>query len=469
MKQEFGLIGLGVMGKSLSRNLASKNIRLSLYNRFVAGSEEQVATRFVAQFQLHDALGFEDLTDFVQSLARPRKIFLMIDAGKAIDATIESLIPLLEADDIVMDGGNSHYLDTQRRGEWLAKNDILFIGTGVSGGEEGALKGPSIMPGGSEKAYQHVAPYLEAIAAKDANGLPCCHFIGKGGAGHFVKMVHNGIEYAEMQLLAEVYSLLREANGFSPEHISTLLNEWNEGALKSYLLEITAAILMYRENGELLLDNILDEAGNKGTGSWTTIAACELGVPIPTITASLFARYTSSMKKERVAAATMYAPFSSASPSLFEVETLKNAYQLARISNHQQGIHLISEASKRYDWQIDLASLARIWTNGCIIRSALMERFIPLLDLNKSLLLQPEIMAQVQADLPALNKIVALASQTSLPIPCLESAATYLKAYLQRDASANLIQAQRDYFGAHTYKLKNDAEGKKRHTNWVKS
>jgi 6-phosphogluconate dehydrogenase len=468
MTQEFGLIGLGVMGKSLSRNLASKGVRLSLFNRFVAGSEEQVAQKFITQFDLHTALGFEALPDFVQSLEVPRKIFLMIDAGKAIDTTLEMLVPLLDAGDIVLDGGNSHYLDTERRGAFLEKNKILYIGTGVSGGEEGALKGPSIMPGGSKEAYSCVAPYLEAIAAKDVNGKPCCAFIGKGGAGHFVKMVHNGIEYAEMQLLAEVYSLLREINGSAPAQIADLLETWNKGASKSYLLEITVAILRYQKNGVFLLDEILDEAGNKGTGSWTTITACELGVPIPTITAALFARYTSSMKKERVQAAALYASLLVEKNTPIEASVLEKAYQLARISNHHQGIHLIAEAARRYDWQIDIPSLARIWTNGCIIRSALMEQLKTVLEVEKPILQHPFIVATVQQDMPDLANVLSQVSTTSIPVPCLESAHTYLKSYLQANASANLIQAQRDYFGAHTYQLKGDATGQKQHTDWLK-
>ena len=307
MKKQLGLIGLGVMGKSLSRNFADKGVQLSLYNRFVKDIEENVAVNFIKSHdELSNALGFEELDKFVASLESPRKIFLMISAGSAVDSTIENLIPLLDKGDLIIDGGNSHYKLTQARNDKLANHGIYFIGTGVSGGEEGALKGPSIMPGGEKEAYALIQNELESIAAKDKNGHACCGHIGRGGAGHFVKMVHNGIEYAEMQLIAETYGILKNSAKMSNGEISAVFEQWLSEGASSYLLEITVKILRKKEGSQDLIDIILDKAGNKGTGSWTTIAACELGVPTPTLTAALFARYQSAFKEIRTEAEKKY-------------------------------------------------------------------------------------------------------------------------------------------------------------------
>ncbi len=465
-KSEFGLVGLGVMGKSLSRNLADKGVVLSLYNRYLKDVEENVASDFIAQHSaLATAQGFQDLSDFVQSLSLPRKIFLMIPAGKAIDEMIDTLIPQLTPGDVIIDGGNAHYKETERRLQKLKSAKLHYIGTGVSGGEEGALKGPSIMPGGSPEAYDLIKSYLERIAAKDVLGSNCCAFIGKGGAGHFVKMVHNGIEYAEMQLIAETYSLLRWGNGLEPNEIANIFESWNEGELQSYLLEITVQILRKKEKDNWMIDLILDKAGNKGTGSWTTIAACELGVPVPTISAALFARYISAFKDERSKSEQLYqTPYQSIS---IDAEKLRGAYRLARIVNHHQGIHLIDAASQQYDWQVDLSELARIWTNGCIIRSKLMQKLVVVLKNQTRILQDEDLLTVVKNNETALAEIVALAAAARISIPCHSASLNYLQSYVHQQSSANMIQAQRDFFGAHTYERVDDPSGKKYHTNWT--
>lgn len=464
--QEFGLIGLGVMGKSLSRNLAGKGFKLSLYNRHVPVTEENVAKNFIASHEeLSSAQGFDALPAFAASLQKPRKIFLMVPAGEAVDEMITNLLPHLSDGDVLIDGGNSFYKDTNRRTKELLKAGILFVGTGVSGGEDGALKGPSIMPGGSAEGYLVVKNYLESIAAKDKNGGSCCAFIGKGGAGHFVKMVHNGIEYAEMQLLAEVYSILRFAGKYKPDEIAELLKSQLSTDISSYLLEITVDILQKKEGKKWLIDIILDTAGNKGTGGWTTVAATELGVPTPTLTEALFARYESDFLDERKQAAGLYDL--SQRKKKIDTADLFNAYKLARIINHHQGFHLIDAASETYQWNIDMPELARIWTNGCIIRSELMMSLHTILKENKRILLHPAIAREVKQHIASLNEIVAAATINNIAVPCLSSAVNYLHAYTQEQSNANIIQAQRDYFGAHTYQRKDDPSGKKYHTDWA--
>ncbi len=462
-KKEFGLIGLGVMGKSLARNLASKGFKLALYNRFLKDKEENIANKFISEFDiLHDCNGFENISEFVENLAKPRKIFLMVNAGMITDLVINELSVILEAGDIIIDGGNSHYHDTERRIKTLAEKGINFIGTGVSGGEEGALKGPSIMPGGSKATYKVIEPYLSAIAAKDKNGLPCCTYIGEGGAGHFVKMVHNGIEYAEMQLLAEIYALMRFGIMMNPDEISKELANWNNTELGSYLLEITSKILTKKEGDGYLIDQILDKAGNKGTGSWTTVTMAEIGIPATLISSALFARFVSAFKEKR----TKYT-------QLFDFEhegegersrniylsDLKNGYCLARLVNHQQGFELINEVSIQQNWNINLKELARIWTNGCIIRSVLMENFF-------DSTIDKKDKNQLKMELASLRIICSSGIQIGISIPCLLSGVDFLNAHLFNFPTANIIQAQRDFFGAHTYQRVHDNSGKNYHTNW---
>jgi len=464
--QEFGLIGLGVMGKSLSRNLGAKGFHLSLFNRYVPDIEEDIATKFIANFPaLATAKGFQEIAPFIASLISPRKIFLMVPAGGAVDEMIDSLLPHLSPNDVLIDGGNSFYKDTERRCKALLDIGILYVGTGVSGGEEGALKGPSIMAGGSADGYAAVKNYLETIAAKDTTNRACCAFIGNGGAGHFVKMVHNGIEYAEMQLLAEVYAILRFVGQYNPDEIAELLKAQLATDRSSYLMEITVAILQKKEGENWLIDIITDKAGNKGTGGWATVAACELGVPIPTLTAALFARYQSEFLAERKTASTLWNTEQIA--AFINTNELFTAYQLARIVNHHQGFHLVNAASETYQWNIDMPELARIWTNGCIIRSGLMEELRFILRGNKRILQSQEIVETANYNVTTLANMVAIATAHKVAVPCLASAVHYLLAYTQEQSSANILQAQRDFFGAHTYQRKDDPTGKKHHTNWT--
>lgn len=465
---EFGLYGLGVMGKSLSRNLARKGFSLSLYNRHVAGSEEKVAEQFVAEFQeLSNSQGFDNVASFVRSLQAPRKIFLMVQAGKVTDTVIKELLPHLEKGDIIIDGGNSHYKETEKRISALLESGIHFIGCGVSGGEEGALNGPSIMPGGDADAYKQISPYLEAIAARDAKGDACCAYVGKGGAGHFVKMIHNGIEYAEMQLLAELYQFMRFAMGYNPDEIAGILESWVDGDLNSYLLEITIDILRTKGSEAWLIDEILDKAGNKGTGSWSTTAAAELGVPATMITAALFARYLSSFKEERKIASYMYEPKVPV-PIDFSLDNLAKAYQTARVVNHHQGIHLINTASRTYGWRLNLPELARIWTNGCIIRSDLMQRLIPILQVTDRILFDERVQPSIAMSRPSLENFTIESIKAGLNSPCFTAALNFLNGFTNVQSSANIIQAQRDYFGAHTYKRVDDPDGESHHTIWKK-
>lgn len=463
-KSEFGLYGLGVMGKSISRNLANKGFKISLFNRHLDGVEENVAINFKNEFEeLSSALPFDNVELFVNSLQTPRKIMLMVNAGKIIDLVIEGLLPFLSDGDILIDGGNSNYHKTKERFEYLKSKNIHFVGAGVSGGEAGALKGPSIMPGGDKNVYKVVQPFLEAIAARDNNDLPCCTYIGTEGSGHFVKMVHNGIEYVEMQLLAEVYVMLT-ALGNNPDQIAKILELWKEST-NSYLLEITIDILRKKEGDDWLVNKIMDTAGNKGTGNWTTITTAELGVPSTMIASALFARYTSFYKEERVDASNHFKSSNSVKPNVSSDEILK-AYQFARIINHYQGFKLIAEASKAYKWNLDLSDLARIWTNGCIIKSDLMVELVVVFKTTHNILTNEKMIQKIKALKPAIKKVVAECVLAELAIPNLAESINFLNSFAIANSSANLIQAQRDYFGAHTYQRIDDDSGKFHHTNW---
>lgn len=462
-KSEFGLFGLGVMGKSLSRNLAQKEFNISIFNREVRGSEEGVALDFKNSYkELKDAQPFSDIEAFVNSLQTPRRIMLMVNAGKIIDMVIEDLIPFLSDGDILIDGGNSNYLKTKERYDYLKSKSIHFIGVGVSGGEEGALKGPSIMPGGNKEIYDLVKPYLEGIAAKDANNLPCCTYIGEEGSGHFVKMVHNGIEYVEMQLLAEVYTILK-LMGNNPDEIANILESWKPKT-DSYLLEITIDILRKKDGNDWLVNKIVDKAGNKGTGNWTTIATAQLGAPSTMIASALFARYTSFYKDERLLASDNF----SIKPSKLnlKIDDVLKAYHFARIVNHYQGLKLISEASKAYDWSLNLSEIARIWTNGCIIKSNFMGDLISVLKDDDNILKNQSIIDELKSLKPSINKVVSECILNEITASCLSESVNFLNAYTTANSSANIIQAQRDYFGAHTYQRTDDITEKFHHTNW---
>ena len=462
-KSEFGLLGLGVMGKSLCRNLAQKGFQLSIYNRHVDNVEVDVAFSFKTLHQeLENTQAFDDLKAFVNSIEQPRKIMLIVNVGKTTDSVMEDLLQYLSPEDAIIDGGNSHFEDTRTRSEYLKSRNIYFIGTGVSGGEEGALKGPSIMPGGDPKVYKIVQPYLDAIAAKDRDGMPCCTYIGKDGSGHFVKMVHNGIEYAEMQLLGEVVSVLK-SQGKTYDEIAEVLDSWT--SCNSYLLEITSAILRKKEGDDWLLDKILDKAGNKGTGNWTAVATAQLGVPSTLIASALFARYSSFYKEERKKAEAHYGEKREHEVSVSS-DDLLNAYHFSRIINHYQGFKLLSEASRSYDWILNLSEIARIWTNGCIIRSGLMEELVQVLKEGDNLLFDKEIAEKLQDYKPSIKKVVSQCVLAEIAIPCLSEALNFFNGITTANSTANLIQAQRDFFGAHAYQRVDDPTEEFHHTKW---
>ena len=466
---EFGLIGMGVMGKSLALNMAEKGVKVSIYNRHVAGKEENVAKNIVTENpSVSDMVGFDYLPAFIESLQRPRKILLMILAGAPVDQQIEALLPLLEEGDIIIDGGNSFYKDTNRRTRFLEERGIHFVGTGISGGEEGARKGPSLMPGGSRVGYQEVGRYLELIAALDKNGNPCAAYIGPDGAGHFIKMVHNSIEYAEMQVLAEAYYFLRYCLEISPEEIARIFGDWQLNGLGSYLLEITIDILQTREGGELLLDLILDQAEQKGTGGWSVGAALEHGVPYGPLTEAVAARSLSALKKNRVEASKLYQQVTGTTQGdkAIPIKRLREAYQATRIINHEVGFQLMRQVSDDYDWQLNLSEIARIWTNGCIIRSELMEELVEIFKGEKSILTAPSIVEGMKVSQAGFSTTVATGLQHGFALPVMSSALNYFLGYITADSSANLIQAQRDYFGAHTYRRKDSPADQYFHTDW---
>jgi len=467
-KAEIGLIGLGVMGKSLALNLLSKNIEISVYNRHIPGKEEDVAKDFVQKnAEKYSFQGFDDLNEFVSSLKRPRKILLMVNAGAPVDAVIESLLPILEKGDIITDGGNSHYKDTLRREKALRERGIHFIGCGISGGEEGALQGPSIMPGGSAEAYKQIGPFLEKIAAKDKNGNPCCAHIGLDGAGHFVKMLHNGIEYGEMQLIAEIYHFVRFYTKSRPETIADLFESWNK-EMKSYLLEISVDILRKKENENFLIDKVLDAAKQKGTGGWSTNAALELGVPLDTITAAVLARNISGMKDRRVEAEKVYEQDKKQKEDIADLkDDLFKAYKSGSIINHAIGYDLLRVASSEYKWNLNLAEISRVWTNGCIIRSGLMEDLVDIFkNSNNQLLMNKNVISEIKENQACLTKTVSISLQAGYALPVLSAAANYLLNFTSAPNAANMIQAQRDYFGAHTYERTDKPRGEFFHTQW---
>lgn len=463
-KSDFGLLGLGVMGKSLARNLAQKGFKLSLFNRHIKGVEENVAKNFKNNFpELNNTSPFDNIECFVNSIEQPRKIMLMVNAGSITDTVIQHIIPYLSEGDIIIDGGNSHFEDTEARSALLKSKNIHFIGAGISGGEEGALNGPSIMPSGDKDAYKKVQPYFEAIAAQDNKKQPCCTYIGESGSGHFVKMVHNGIEYVEMQLLAEVCTIFKHA-GLNYDETANTLELWKEST-NSYLLEITVDILRKKEGNDWLLNKILDKAGNKGTGNWTTITAAQLGIPATLIASALFARYTSTLKTDRIELENSYLK-NSIKPIKISSQAVLKTYQVARIINHFQGFNLISEASKSYGWDINLSELSRIWTNGCIIRSTLMEDLVNIFKETTNLLTHHTIIKQLLGLKPETNTTVATCIQNEIPLPCISEALNFINNYTCASSTTNIIQAQRDYFGAHTYQRIDDESGKSYHTIW---
>jgi len=455
MLADIGLIGLAVMGQNLALNIESKGYRVCVYNRTASKTDEFMNN---AAFGRNGISAAYSLDEFVKSLKRPRKIIFMVKAGEAVDELIEALASLLNDGDILMDGGNSFFRDTIRRSKKLAENGIYFMGVGISGGEEGALNGPSIMPGGSLKAWNEVSALLQDISAKAQDGLPCCNYIGTDGAGHFVKMVHNGIEYADMQLISEAYVLLREACGFNPYEIADVFKLWNQGELNSYLIEITADILKRSdpETGKPIVDVILDKAGQKGTGMWTSREALELGSPSPTITEAVFARYMSAAKPERERASQL---LPDANVKLYDIEKIveddiKGALYASKICSYAQGFDILNKGSAQYDWNLDLGDIALIWREGCIIRAQFLERIKEAYDRNKklpNLLLDSYFTDVIGKTHSCLRRVIAFAAMAGVPIPAFASALSYYDSYRRKVLPANLIQAQRDYFGAHTY------------------
>lgn len=441
---------------------------MSVYNRSSSKTEE-----FLQESKGKNVVGTYSIEEFVQSLETPRKILLMVKAGAATDATIQSLLPHLEKGDILIDGGNTYYKDTQRRNQELAESGIHFIGTGVSGGEEGALKGPSIMPGGQKEAHELVKPILEAISAK-VDGEPCTTYIGPDGAGHYVKMVHNGIEYGDMQLISESYFILKHVAGLSAEELHEVFSEWNKGELDSYLIEITADIFtkVDEETNQPLVDVILDKAGQKGTGKWTSQSSLDLGVPLPIITESVFARYISAMKDERVEASQLIEgpkPAQSAENKKELIEAVRKALFMSKICSYAQGFAQMKAASDEYNWDLKYGEIAMIFRGGCIIRAAFLQQIKEAYDRNpelKNLLLDPYFKDIAQSYQSSLRKVISLAVEQGVPVPSLSSALAYFDSYRTAVLPANLIQAQRDYFGAHTYE-RTDKEGIF-HTEWMK-
>ncbi|EDP71357.1 gluconokinase and phosphogluconate dehydrogenase (decarboxylating) fusion [Flavobacteriales bacterium ALC-1] len=461
-KTDFGLIGLGVMGKSISLNIADNNFSISVYNRTEA-NEEHVVSEFINEnLDYKNLYGYTDIFEFVNSIQRPRKILLMIKAGNAIDVVIEQLLPFLDKNDIIIDGGNSLYTDTIRRSRCLTFKNIYFVGCGISGGEEGARKGPSIMPGGNNKAYKLIAPILEKIAAKDKNNIPCCAHIGTGGAGHFVKMVHNGIEYAEMQLLSEIYALLR--TGHNNEEIASILSDWNSRNETSYLLEITINILRKKEKNDYIIDLILDKALSKGTGSWSSKVALDLGTPSTMISSAVFARYISTFKEKRVQYSKSIKKKNNS--KRIKYKSLERAYGFARIINHHQGFELIQKASKDYNWNINLSEVARIWTNGCIVRSKLIEQSIEILNKNSNYFEDQNIFKSLISSEKDLVTILQYGLASRVSLDAFSTAYNYWVSMTTEKSSANIIQAQRDYFGAHTYQRNDTDNSIFFHTNW---
>ena len=493
---DIGVIGLAVMGENLVLNIASRGYMVAVYNRTTSKVDAFLAGRAAGK----SIVGAWSPQELVSKLARPRRVMLMVQAGQAVDRVIETLVPLLEPGDVLIDGGNSNYQDTTRRTRALAGNGILYVGTGVSGGEEGALLGPSIMPGGNADAWPALEPIFKAIAAKVDDGTPCCDWIGPDGAGHYVKMVHNGIEYGDMQMIAEAYSLLRDVGGIEPAVMSGVFADWNEGELSSYLVEITAGILarVDDETGRPLVDLILDAAGQKGTGKWTGIDSLMLGAPVTAITEAVFARALSALKDERVVASRVLpgpeaAPRQSgdgtvesspavvhgadamgarkldADPASF-ADDVRQALYASKICSYAQGFQLLSMASAEYGWRVDFGAVALMWRGGCIIRAAFLDRIKAAYDEAPelaNLLLAPCFRDAIAGAQAAWRRVVATAVLRGVPVPAFSSALAWYDGYRSARLPANLLQAQRDYFGAHTYERIDRPRGEFFHTDWT--
>ena len=466
--QDFGLIGLAVMGQNLALNVESKGFSVAVYNRTTARTQEFMAGPAKGK----SFVGAESLEDFVAALSRPRKIMLMVKAGQPVDDFIEQLLPHLDKGDLIIDGGNSHFPDTVRRNKALAEKGFLYIGTGVSGGEEGALLGPSIMPGGQREAYDLVEPILTKIAAQ-VDGESCCTHIGPDGAGHYVKMVHNGIEYGDMQLIVEAYFIMQNSLNLTAKQLHDVFAEWNDGELNSYLIEITRDIFARKDEdtGQALVEMILDKAGQKGTGKWTSQSALDLGVAAPTIAEAVFARCISAVKDERVAASKILSGPSTTygGDTKDFIESIRQALYASKICSYAQGFALMTEAGKEYGWKLNFGEIARIWRGGCIIRAQFLHRITEAYERDPNLanlMLDPFFKDILEGAQERWRHVVASAAHLGYPIPACSSALAYFDSYRRDRLPANLIQAQRDYFGAHTYQ-RTDKEGTF-HTEWTK-
>ena len=467
---DIGLIGLAVMGENLVLNMANHGFTVAVYNRTTSRVDEFIAGRAKGK----SIIGTHSPEDLIKNLKRPRRVMIMVKAGAAVDAVIDQLIPLLEPGDIIIDGGNTHYPDTVRRVKLCESKGLLFIGTGVSGGEEGALKGPSIMPGGSPAAWPAVKSIFQAIAAKTDKGEPCCDWVGEGGAGHFVKMVHNGIEYGDMQMICETYQMMKQGLGMTNEEMHKVFAEWNTQELDSYLIEITRDILGYKdENGAEVVDLILDTAGQKGTGKWTVLAALDTGMPLTLIGEAVFARCLSAVKNERVEASKVLAgpkvaPFKGNKESF--LKSLKHALYASKIVSYAQGYQVMRAAAKENGWNLNYGGIALMWRGGCIIRSAFLGNIKKAFTKNPelvNLLLDPFFQKATKRAQNSWRKVVATSVKMGIPMPTISSALAYYDGYRTERLPANLLQAQRDYFGAHTYERVDKPRGEFFHTNWT--
>ena len=471
-KADVGLIGLAVMGENLVLNMERNGFSVAVYNRTISKVENFIASRAKNK----NIIGTESIKALTAALSRPRKIMLMIKAGSAVDKVIELLLPYLEEGDIIIDGGNSHFPDTIRRTAYLEDKGINFIGAGVSGGEEGALNGPSIMPGGSPEAWPHVKNIFQSIAAKVEDGTPCCDWVGNNGAGHYVKMVHNGIEYSDMQMISEAYFFMRKLLKLSNDDIHNVFKEWNKGELESYLIEITSDIFkeIDPQTKQNTIDIILDTAGQKGTGKWTSESGLDLGIAIPTISEAVFARCASAIKEERVAASKILSgpalDLSIIDKSEY-IEHIRKALYASKICSYAQGFQLIKAAAKEYQWDLDYGKIALMWRGGCIIRAKFLidikEAFDKSPKLN-NLLLDPFFKHAIDECQESWRKVIMQAVRQGIPVPAFSSSLAYYDSYRTERLPANLLQAQRDYFGAHTYERLDSPRGKFFHTDWCK-
>ena len=467
-KADIGLIGLAVMGENLVLNMESKGFSVAVYNRTVEKVDKFVQTRAKGK----NIIGTHSLEELVSNLKAPRKVMIMVKAGKPVDDMINQLIPLMSENDIIIDGGNSNFNDTIERTKRVEDAGLMYIGTGVSGGEEGALTGPSLMPGGSNQAWPFVKDIFQAISAKVDGGVPCCDWVGENGAGHFVKMVHNGIEYGDMELICEAYNIMKLLMGMNADTMHGIFAEWNEGELDSYLIEITRDILAVKENGEPLVEKILDTAGQKGTGKWTAISALDEGVPLTLIAEAVFARCLSAMKEQRVhASKILTGPKVSFSEEIKSfTEDLRKALYLSKIVSYAQGYDLMKAAADSHKWNLNYGGIALMWRGGCIIRSAFLSKIKEAYDNDPkipNLILDPFFKQKADECHMSLRRVVAACAMNGIPIPALAAALSYYDGYRSERLPANLLQAQRDYFGAHTYERIDKERGEFFHTNWT--